>query len=98
MTTVPSAAAAARALPSAFSANVVPVSGGSSTSGGSGRTAWGASSASSSRALCSLRVARTSFTGSGGAAGGDRLVLQAAQRHDAELGQAQQLVQMRAAQ
>ncbi len=54
------AAAAARALASALAANVAPVSGGSSTSGGSGTTAWGASSAANSRALCALRVASTS--------------------------------------
>ena len=53
----PVAAAAARALPSALSANVVPVSGGSSTSSGSGSSSCGRSSSASSRSLCSLRVA-----------------------------------------
>ena len=60
---MPVAAAAARALPSAFSANVSPVSGGSSTSSGSGTSSCGASRiCRSSRSLCSLRVARTSLT------------------------------------
>src|SRR5215218_9249372 len=104
MTVVPSAAAAARALPSAFSANVVPVSGGSSTSGGSATTSWGASSAANSCALWSLRVARTSFmvvlasSGGGRAARRDRLVLQHAQLRDAGLGEVQQLIKMRPAQ
>src|SRR3954468_6654177 len=104
MTTVPSAAAAARALPSAFSANVVPVSGGSSTSGGSATTSCGASSAENSCALWSLRVARTSFmvvsnSGAGArAARRNRVVLEQAQPRDAGLGEVQQLIEMRTAQ
>jgi hypothetical protein len=58
----PGRAAAARALPSAFSANVSPVSGGSSTSSGSATISCGAMSGPNSRTLWALRVERTSLT------------------------------------
>ena len=56
----PVASAAARALISAFSSNVSPVSGGSSTASGSGSSGASGSSRWNSRSLWALRVARTS--------------------------------------
>ncbi len=60
-TSVPSPRRPSRAFGSAFSANVSPTSGGSSTSSGSGSRPIpaGASSRSNSRSLCGLRVANT---------------------------------------
>src|SRR3954452_16282802 len=59
---LPVASAATRAFTAAFSAKVSPVSGGSSTSSGSGITRCGAISGANSRSLWGLRVARTSST------------------------------------
>src|SRR5213592_2269394 len=58
----PAPAALARAFRRAFAANVDPVSGGSSTSGGTGPSSCGASSSPSSRSLCELRLPSTSRT------------------------------------
>src|SRR4051794_23001301 len=91
----PVAAAAARALISALAAKVSPVSGGSSTSGGSGsRPIVPPSIRSSSRSLWSLRVASTRRT----ELPRDRGGLGGAQTLDADLGEREQLVEMGARQ
>src|SRR4029077_13105534 len=100
-------AAAARALPSAFSANVLPSSGGIATPAGSSSSshgrpvALGGSNRASSRRLCSLCVASSSSNGKAGLPSrrgryrvGDRLLLRGPQLLDARGGKRQQLVQM----
>ena len=87
------ASAAARALISAFSSNVSPVSGGSSSASGSGSSGASGSSRWNSRSLWALRVARTSL---------DvpclprRAGLDRAQALDPVLGEREQLVEVRA--
>src|SRR4051794_12059870 len=93
----PVARAAVRAFVSALAANVVPVSGGSSTSAGSGTIRYGASSGSNSLSLCALRVASTSSTRPRSDHGrAERRLLRLAQPLDARLTQREQLVQRRA--
>src|SRR4051812_12281941 len=93
--TCPVAAAAARALISAFSSKVVPVSGGSTTSSGSGSTRCGASSGSNSRSLCALRVERTSSTvlGRSGDRGAECCLLGLAQPLDPGGAEGEQVVE-----
>src|SRR3954452_17889240 len=82
---LPVASAATRAFTEAFSANVAPVSGGSSTWSGSGITRCGASSGANSRSLWGLRVARTSSiaaSASARRAGRERGLLRLAQLLD----------------
>src|SRR3954452_15770984 len=87
--TSPVATWAARALISALASKLSPVSGGSSTSSGSGLRSTPGSSAAISRTLCSLRVARIT------AAPPSRTcpLLHLPQAADPELGQPQQLVE-----
>src|SRR3954469_25096973 len=91
----PVAAAAARALPSALWAKVVPVSGGSSIWSGSGSTSCGRISDCSSRSLWGLRVARIRRTALRGR-GADRLHLGRPQLLDAGRREGEQLVERRA--
>src|SRR6185312_11850476 len=91
---------------SAFSANVSPSSGGSSTSRPSASISMSPPRfirRSNSRRLCSLWVASSSLIATrngrrlgcdGGRRGGDRLLLDGAQRGDPALGQHEQLVQV----
>src|SRR5215208_5547477 len=93
----PVARAAASALISAFSANDVPVSGGSSTSSGSGTTVCGGlRMRANSSSLCAFRVASISsmspsdLPGQGGA---HSFALGLAQLRDAGLGEREQVVE-----
>src|SRR3954451_22511455 len=93
----PVATAAARALISAFSAKVVPVSGGSSIPAGKISSSCGRSSTESSRSLCGLREASTKRIGAASAErdGRNGLLLRHAQALDPGRGQGQQLVERR---
>src|SRR5690606_17999029 len=78
---------AARALISAFSSKVVPVSGGSSTASGNARSPEPGRISPSSRTLWSFRLARINFLLA------DRGHLELAQLVDPGLGQGQHLVE-----
>src|SRR3954451_12439547 len=89
----PVAALAARAFSRAFSANVSPVSGGSSTSSGRGASSTSGSSRRNSRSLWALRVASTTGTA---AVLPDRFGLDGAQGLDPVGREREQLVEVRA--
>src|SRR3954471_14902832 len=91
----PVAAGAAGPFSSAFSANVSPVSGGSSTSSGSPCSSTPGSSRRNSRSLWALRVASTTGTAP---ALPDRFGLDAAQGLDPVGREREQLVEVRARQ
>src|SRR3954464_11871654 len=87
--TSPVAAWAARALISALASKLSPVSGGSTTSSGSGRRSTPGSNSDISASLCWLRVARIKAA----SRSRSRALLHLPQAADPELGQAQQLIQ-----
>src|SRR5215216_4718884 len=89
----PVSAAAARAFFRAFSANVVPVSGASSTPAGSASSSYGCISAESSRSLWSLRVERISRTASAGRSRRNRVLLGGAKHRDPVGGEGEQRVE-----
>src|SRR5215208_2194773 len=96
----PAASAAARALISAFSANDVPVSGGSSMPAGSSTTVCGGlRMRANSASLCALRLASISSMAASdlpGKRGAHSFGLGLAELGDSRLGQSEQLVERRA--
>src|SRR5436190_13497239 len=92
---MPVARAALSAFSRALSSNVSPVSGGSSTWSGSGTSSCPGRRAASSRTLCGLREARTSFTTvpASDRQCADRLLLRRAQALYPRSGEGEQLVE-----